>query len=224
VNLESKRLLISSEASAQRVALSVAEVAQQLGADVMLALSGDDATIDRPAELRRAGEVLALDARRDEGRGAVRARVTERWGGLDGAVHVIAPDAREKPGTEAETAERAFLNGAYSLSAVARTALPLMAERGRAGGSIVGVTVDSGTGAHERRAGARAALEAVNRYLACELGARGIRVNLVAAASAPTKSLDDAPGPVSQAVCFLLSDWSRAVTGEILRLGGRAEV
>jgi enoyl-[acyl-carrier protein] reductase I len=88
----------------------------------------------------------------------------------------------------------------------------------------------------------KAALEAVSRYLARYLGPEGIRVNLVAAGPVDTVAAGGIPGfevlssawgrraplgwdiadpdPVAQAVCFLLSDWSRAITGEILHVDG----
>ena len=89
---------------------------------------------------------------------------------------------------------------------------------------------------------AKAALESVSRYLARDLGPRGIRVNLVAAgplgtvaargipgfeqladlwhAQAPLDWDVEDPAPVASAICFLLSDYSRAVTAEILHVDG----
>ena len=87
----------------------------------------------------------------------------------------------------------------------------------------------------------KAALDTANRYLARELGPAGIRTNLVAAGPLGTRAAsaipgfeallvawrhaplgwDDAdPAPVADAVCFLLSDLARAVTGEILHVDG----
>jgi enoyl-[acyl-carrier protein] reductase I len=90
----------------------------------------------------------------------------------------------------------------------------------------------------------KAALEAINRYLARDLGPRGIRTNLVSAGpiSSPAASgisgfeqlaggWDDAaplgwdtsdPSPVAGAVCFLLSDASRAISGELIHVDGGA--
>ena len=87
-----------------------------------------------------------------------------------------------------------------------------------------------------------AALESVSRYLARDLGGRGIRVNLVSAGPLGTVAARSIPGfdklaemwrlqaplgwdtsdptPVAAAICFLLSDYSRAVTGEILHVDG----
>jgi enoyl-[acyl-carrier protein] reductase I len=89
---------------------------------------------------------------------------------------------------------------------------------------------------------AKAALESVSRYLARDLGPRGIRVNLVSAGplgttaaraipgferlaslweeQAPLGWDPSDPGPVASALCFLLSDYSRAISGEILHVDG----
>ena len=89
---------------------------------------------------------------------------------------------------------------------------------------------------------AKAALEATSRYLARDLGPRGVRVNLVSAGpigtiaargipgfsqladawqkQAPLGWSTDDAGPVAGAVCFLLSDLARAITAEILHVDG----
>jgi enoyl-[acyl-carrier protein] reductase I len=89
---------------------------------------------------------------------------------------------------------------------------------------------------------AKAGLEAVSRYLARDLGPKGVRVNLVSAGPLGTLAANGIPGfddlakaweqqaplgwdiedagPVAAAVCFLLSDHARAVTGEILHVDG----
>jgi enoyl-[acyl-carrier protein] reductase I len=88
----------------------------------------------------------------------------------------------------------------------------------------------------------KAALEAASRYVARDLGPRGIRSNLVAAGPLATRAAGGIPeferlieaweemapipwdpedaGPVADAVCFLLSDLARSVTGEILHVDG----
>jgi enoyl-[acyl-carrier protein] reductase I len=89
---------------------------------------------------------------------------------------------------------------------------------------------------------AKAALESVNRYLARDLGPRGIRANLIAAGPLATVAARGIPGferlaalwprqaplgwdvedplPVARAACFLMSDWASAISGEILHVDG----
>jgi enoyl-[acyl-carrier protein] reductase I len=89
---------------------------------------------------------------------------------------------------------------------------------------------------------AKAALESVSRYLARDLGPEGVRVNLVAAGPIRTAAAGgipgfddlaalwaqraplawdvDDPGPIAAAVCFLLSDHARGITGEIVHVDG----
>ena len=89
---------------------------------------------------------------------------------------------------------------------------------------------------------AKAALESVNRYLARDLGRHGVRVNLVSAGPLETLAARGIPGfrdlvdmwsaqaplgwnsedrePVARACCYLLSDWSRGISGEILHVDG----
>ena len=89
---------------------------------------------------------------------------------------------------------------------------------------------------------AKAALESTSRYLARDLGPHGIRVNLVAAGPLKTVAAGGIPGferladavgaqaplgwdvtdplPVAKTICFLLSDWSRAISGEIVHVDG----
>lgn len=87
----------------------------------------------------------------------------------------------------------------------------------------------------------KAALESANRYLARDLGGRGIRSNLMAAGPLTTRAASAVPGfdllhdawrraplpchpndaaPVADAACFLLSDLARPVTGEIIHVDG----
>jgi meromycolic acid enoyl-[acyl-carrier-protein] reductase len=120
------------------------------------------------------------------------------------------------------------------------------ADAGRAGASVVGLDFDASVAwpAYDWMGVAKAALESVSRYLARDLGPAGVRVNLVAAGPIRTAAAGGIPGfdelaglwarraplawdvddpaPVAAAVCFLLSDAARAITGEILHVDGGA--
>ena len=144
--------------------------------------------------------------------------------------------------TPAESALEAFRTSAYSYKALAQHLTPLMDE----GGSVVGLDFDASVAwpSYDWMGVAKAALEAVNRYLARELGPRGVRSNLISAgpisspaaggidgfdelasswpASAPLGWDTEDPAPVARAVCFLLSDWSEAISGELIHVDGGA--
>jgi meromycolic acid enoyl-[acyl-carrier-protein] reductase len=147
----------------------------------------------------------------------------------------------------AASAGQAFQTSAFSLKALAATLAPLMGTgdgaRG-AGGSIVGLDFDASVAwpIYDWMGVAKAALESVSRYLARDLGPSGIRVNLVSAGPLGTVAARGIPGfqrlaelwpaqaplgwdiadpaPVASAICFLLSDYARAITGEILHVDG----
>ena len=142
--------------------------------------------------------------------------------------------------TPAESAAQAFTTSAFSLKALAAALAPLMP----AGSSIVGLDFDATVAwpVYDWMGVAKAALESVSRYLARDLGPSGIRVNLVAAgplgtvaargipgfeqladlwrAQAPLDWDVEDPAPVGSAICFLMSDYARAITAEILHVDG----
>jgi enoyl-[acyl-carrier protein] reductase I len=189
--------------------------------------------------------VLELDVTVAEQFDALAEALRERWGGLDGALHAIAfapPDALGGQFLSApvESAQTAFHISAVSLRDLARAVAPLMDR----GGSIVGMDFDATVAwpVYDWMGVAKAALEATSRYLARDLGPRGIRVNLVSAGPLGTVAARGIPGfellagrwgeqaplgwdtedpaPVAGAVCFLLSDLARGITGEILHVDG----
>ena len=128
---------------------------------------------------------------------------------------------------------------AYSLKSLAVACLPRMRE----GGSVVGLTFDAQYAwpVYDWMGVSKAAFEATSRYLARDLGPKGIRSNLVSAgpiATTAAKSIPDFeqfarwgehsplgwdvkdPVPAAQACVALLSDWFPATTGEIVHVDG----
>jgi len=197
-------------------------------------------------QLPQAADVLELDANNADDVAAVAAEVDSRWGGLDGVLHAIAfapPDALGGSFLETppESAITAFQTSAFSLKALAAELAPLMPD---GGGAIVGLDFDASVAwpVYDWMGVAKAALESVSRYLARDLGPRGVRVNLVSAGPLETVAAGGIPGfddlasawreqaplgwdtrdpaPVAAACCFLLSDAARAITGEILHVDG----
>jgi enoyl ACP reductase len=248
--LDGKRLLITGVLTDDSIAYAVAERAQRAGAEVVLTGFGRGLRItERMARrLPEPPDVLELDVNAPDHVANVAAALEERWDALDGVLHAIAFAPPEALGgrfleTPAEAAEEAFRTSAFSLKHLAVGLLGLLG-RAPGGGAIVGLDFD-GTRAwpsYDWMGVAKAALEAVNRYLARDLGASGVRANLVAAGPLSTMAargiegfdvlagawqrqaplgwdVSD-PGPVADACLFLLSDLARAVTGEVLHVDG----
>jgi meromycolic acid enoyl-[acyl-carrier-protein] reductase len=246
--LQDKKLMISGVVTRKSIAYAVAERAQEAGAEIVLTSFGRARRMTEraAAKLPDPPDVLELDVNKPEDFEALGGELESRWGGLDGALHAIAFAPEDALGGKfmsapPESAEQAFRTSAYSLKAMAETVAPLMKSNG---GGIVGMDFDASVAwpAYDWMGVAKAALESVSRYLARDLGADGVRVNLVSAGPVETPAAGGIPGfdqlagawkdqaplgwdsddptPVADAVCFLLSDWARAITGEILHVDG----
>jgi meromycolic acid enoyl-[acyl-carrier protein] reductase len=245
--LDGKRLLITGVMTNDSIAFASAEHAQRAGADVVLTGFGRARRMTERAarQLPSTPDVLELDVNSPDDLAAVRASLDERWDGVDGVVHAIAfapPDALGGNflSTPPESAEAAFRTSAFSLKALAEALVPLMPD----GGSVVGLDFDASVAwpVYDWMGVSKAALEAVSRYLARDLGPRGVRVNLVSAGPLQTPAASGIPGfdalagtwdrraplgwdtrdpaPVADTVCFLLSDGARRISGEIVHVDG----
>ena len=187
--------------------------------------------------------ILPCDVTNDSQMDAVFAAIQAKHGGLDFLVHGVAFADREdlaRPFSETsrEGFNKAMDISVFSLLALARRAAPLMEARG--GGSIVTLSYlgsDRVFTNYNVMGVAKAGLESSVRYLASELGPRGIRVNAISAG--PVKTLaasgisgfssilqtyrDRAPlrrtvdgSDVAGAAVFLLGPAGRGVTAEVL--------
>ena len=246
--LEGKRLLVTGVLDPRSIAFHAAKIAQEQGAEVVLTGFGRGRRLtDRAAgRLPQPPEVLELDVTKEEDITAVAADLQERWGRLDGVLHAIgfAPASclgggfLDAPWEDVATAVHV---STYSYAALAGGLADLLAVDG---GSVVGLDFDAAVAwpGYDWMGVAKAGLESVNRYLARELGPRGIRVNLVAAGPLHTmaaRSIDGFsgfedvwqeraplgwdlrdPAPVGRTICALLSDWMPGVTGEIVHVDG----
>ena len=248
--LAGRRLLITGVLTRGSIAFEVARQAQEQGAEVVLSGFGRGMRLTERAarHLPVAPEVLELDVNEPEQIEAVAAALEQRWGALDGVLHAIAFAPADALGggflqTPVASALTAFQTSAYSLKALAGGLAELLA-RSPGGGAVVGLDFDASVAwpVYDWMGVAKAALESVCRYLARDLGPRGVRVNLVAAGPIETIAAGAIPGfedlaslwragapldwdtrdaaPVAAAACFLLSDLSRAITGEILHVDG----
>jgi len=243
--LDGKRILVTGVLNDSSIAFSVARLAQEQGAEVVLTSFGRVMSITRRTAKRLPSEaqVVELDVTDPAHLDALAGDVGGR---LDGVVHAIAfaPESCLGGGfldAPWDDVAVALHISAYSLPALARAALPLM----RDGASVVGLDFDNDDQAwpvYDWMGVSKAALESAARYLARELGPRQIRVNLVCAGPLRTMAAKSIPGferfeevwgeraplgwdvhrhePVAQACVALLSDWFPATTAEMLHVDG----
>jgi enoyl-[acyl-carrier protein] reductase I len=245
--LSGKRVVVTGVLTPKSIAFAIAATAQAAGAEVLLTSFGRAMSLTRRSaeRLDPVPEVLEMDVTDPEQVRAVAEHARATWGGVDGVVHAIgfAPadclggGFLEAPWSSVSTA---FQVSSYSLQTLAAAFAPLMPE----GGSIVTLTFDARVAwpVYDWMGPAKAALEAIARYLARELGPRGIRVNTIAAGPLETIAARSIPGfevlkaawgqhsplgwdssdsgPVADTTAFLLSDLSRAITGEMIHVDG----
>ncbi len=244
--LDGKRILVTGVLTDASIAFHVARLAQQEGATVVLTGFGRLSLVERIAKrLPDPPPVIELDVTDDSHLGSLAERVAEHTDGLDGVVHAIANapagaiggNFLQTPWPEVASAVHV---SAYSLKSLAMAALPLMPP----GGAIVGLDFDASVAwpAYDWMGVAKAALESTARYLARDLGPRGIRVNLVSAGPIRTMAARSIPGfgqfeglwsqraplgwdlanaePAARGCVALLSDWFPATSGEIVHVDG----
>jgi enoyl ACP reductase len=244
--LAGKRLLVTGVITDQSIAFSIARIAQEQGAEVVLTGFGRLSLVERIAKrLPEPAPVIELDVTNPEQLEGLVDRVREHVDGLDGVVHSIgyAPASclgggfLDAPWEDVATALHV---STYSYKSLAMACLPLMSP----GGSIVGLTFDATQAwpVYDWMGVAKAGLESANRYLALHLGPKGIRANLVSAGPLRTMAAKSIPGfeqfedawtnrapigwnlsdqePAARACLALLSDWFPATTGEIVHVDG----
>jgi enoyl-[acyl-carrier protein] reductase I len=237
--------LIVGVANKRSISWAIAQAAAAAGARIVLTYPSERleenvrelaATLDRPL-------VLPCDVASDQQIADLAATLDRELGGLDFVVHgaAFAPKG-ELDNPFLETSREGFRIAldvsAYSLIGLTRAVAPLMAKRG--GGSVLTLTYLGSQRAftnYNVMGVAKAALESSVRYLAADLGPQNIRVNAISAGAIKTLAAagisgfssilqvyrDRAPlrrgvdqAEVAEAALFLLSQASRAVTGEIL--------
>ena len=244
--LEGKRILVTGVITDSSIAFHAARVAQEQGAEVVLTGFGRLSLVERIAgRLPKPAPVLELDVTNAEHLDTLADRVREHVPGLDGVLHSIAYAPASCLGAEFleapwEDVSTAVEISAYSLKSLAKSALPLLSP----GSSIVGMDFDARVAwpAYDWMGVAKAALESTSRYLARELGPKGVRVNLVSAGPVRTMAAKSIPGfgeledawgdkaplggdvsdptPVAQSVCAVLSDWLPKTTGSMIMVDG----
>jgi enoyl-[acyl-carrier protein] reductase I len=247
--LDGKRILVTGVLTDASLAFGVARLAQEQGAEVLLTGAGRGLSLTRRSarKLPTEPDVLELDVTDPAQVAAARDAIGERWGLVDGALHAIgfAPPACLGGGfldAGWDDVAVALQVSAYSLKTLAEVVVPHMGE----GGSIVGLDFDNSRQAwpaYDWMGVAKAALESTSRYLARDLGPKGIRVNLIAAGPVRTLAAKSIPGfskfedvwdersplgwdvradaeSVARSCIALLSDWFPKTTAEIIHVDG----
>lgn len=240
-----KRALIVGLLSDRSIAYGIAEAMRREGAELAFTYVGERFR-ERVTELAAAvGSTLVydMDVGSDEQIAATFAALGREWGSLDVVVHSVAFAPREAlagsftANTSREAFRVAHEISSYSLTAIARAALPLM--QGRAGAlltlSYLGAV--RSIPSYNVMGLAKASLEANVRFLAGDLGPQGIRVNAISAGPIKTLAAAGIGGfrkmlghvasvaplrrnvtqdDVGNAAAFLCSDLAAGITGEVL--------
>jgi enoyl-[acyl-carrier protein] reductase I len=246
--LEGKKILVTGVLTDASIAFHIARIAQEEGAQVILSSYGRvlSLTTRIAGRLPHPAPIVQLDVTNTQDLDALESRVREHFpDGLDGVVHSIgfAPETAlggNFLNTSWDDVATALHVSAYSLKALTMAARPLFS----GGGSVVGLDFDAKVAwpKYDWMGVAKAALESTSRYLARDLGAENIRVNLIAAGPIRTMAAKSIPGfdefekvwnersplswdvtdpvPAAKATVALLSDWFPKTTAEIIHVDG----
>jgi enoyl ACP reductase len=245
--LEGKKILVTGVLTEASIAFSVARLASEQGATVVLSGFGRGLSITERIARRLPGSppVVALDVSSEEDLAALPARLAPHVDALDGVLHAIgfAPATALGNGvldTSWEDVGTAIQVSTWSYVALARACSKMLTP----GASYVGLDFDARVAwpSYDWMGVAKAGLESANRYLARDLGPLGVRANLVAAGPLKTMAAKSIPGferfeeawderaplgwdvkdaePVAQACVALLSDWFPKTTGSIVYVDG----
>jgi enoyl-[acyl-carrier protein] reductase I len=247
--LEGKRGLILGVANKRSIAWGIAQSVAREGAQLALTYQGErlKENVEDLAQGLDKPLLLPCDVTRDEDLDAMGESLRKEWGGLDFVVHSVAYALREElDGEFANTSREGYRIAqdisSYSLTALCRRTVPLMQERG--GGSVVALSYLGGERVvpHYNVMGvAKAALEMSVRYLASDLGPKGVRVNAISAGPIKTLAASGVHGlskmleyhrthaplrknteqaEVGDTALYLVSPLSRGVTGEVIHVDG----
>lgn len=248
--LAGKRLLITGVVTPDSIAWATVLAAIGHGAEVLVTAA--------PRDLERAREVVAgargevgelhvepLDVTDGDDWLRISELLAERFATIHGALHAVAwgpPGSLAGP-FAGPPPDRLDLSFATSVASYARLAGVVADLADPSGASVVGLDFDSSRawGIYNWMGVMKTALGTANRYVARDLGPRGVRSNLVAAGPLHTRAASGIPGfdtlldswrlaplgwdahdpaPVADVVCFLFSDLARAMTGQVVHVDG----
>lgn len=245
--LEGRKALVVGVANQHSIAWGCAQAMHQAGAEIAMTYLNEKAKphVAPLAEAVAAPLFLPLEVRDSAQTDALFAAIAERWGRLDMLVHSIAFAPRAAlEGRVVDCPRDGFLTAmevsCWSFLDMARRAEPLMAE----GGTLITMSYLGASEVIDNygiMGPVKAALESAVRYLAAELGPRGIRVHAVSPGPLATRAASGirdfdrlmarvesrAPArrlvtieEVGAACAFLASPYAAAMTGETLYIDG----
>ncbi|GAC1611804.1 MAG: enoyl-ACP reductase FabI [Mycobacteriales bacterium] len=245
--LDGRTVLVTGVLTEASIAFSVARLAAEQGASVVLTGFGRGRSITERIARRLPGSppVLDLDVSSEQDLATLADRLREHVDHLDGVLHAIGYAPANALGTGVLDTPWADVGttlqvSTWSFVALARACSPLFTS----GASYVGLDFDARVAwpSYDWMGVAKAGLESANRYLARDLGPAGVRSNLVAAGPLRTMAAKSIPGfelfeaiwaeraplgwdvrdvePVAQACVALLSDWFPKTTGSIVYVDG----
>lgn len=248
--LAGKKLLITGISSNRSIAYGIAQACAREGAELILSYNNErfKDRVQGFADALNAGKIVKLDASSDESIDLAALEIADRWpDGLNGFVHSIGWAPREAiSGSFLEGASReGFLSAmnisVYSYVALTKRLLPLMEGKK---GSVLTLSYLGGEKIvpnYNTMGLCKAALEAATRYIAADLGPKGIRANSLSCgpiktlaasgiknfsnmlaqckAVSPSRSLVSIE-EVGNAAAFLLSDYSLGITAETVYIDG----
>lgn len=251
--LTGKKAFIFGVANDRSIAWGIAKALHAEGAELGFNYLGEalEKRVRPLAESLNAKLILPCDVAKDHEIKALYETVEQTWGKFDILVHCVAFANKEEmaPTFSFHNTSRAGFHlamdvSAYSLIAIAGPAAPLLNE----GGSIIALTYYGSEKVipnYNVMGVAKAALECSVRYLAYDLGSKGIRVNAISAGPIKTlassgvggfKSMLKAAGEmtplrrnvsqeeVGATAAYLASSWASGVTGEVLYVDAGANI
>ncbi|MBN1959840.1 MAG: enoyl-ACP reductase [Deltaproteobacteria bacterium] len=242
--------LIVGVANSRSLACAIAQAAHHAGAEIALSYQNDRFSkhVHKIGKELNAAFVSACDVNNDEEIAALGEQVEKQWGRLDFLVHAVAFAKREELSGDFLATSRdgfrlALDTSVYSLVGLTRCLTPML-KLGVGAPSVLTLSYLGGERAvpnYNVMGVAKAALEAAVRYLACDLGPYGIRVNALSPGPVRTLSAAGVSGlrdlmgfiehaaplrrnidaqDVGDAAVFALSSLSRGVTAEVIHVDG----
>jgi len=250
-----KKALIVGVASERSIATGIAEAFAREGCEIAFTYQNEK-LLSRVTKLaERLGQDTALlfpcDVSSDEEIDAVFNDLATKWDGLDIIVHSVGFAPREQLAggfVEAVTREGYRIShdiSAYSLAALAKAGLPMMEGRNAAMLALTYYAAEKAVPGYNVMGLAKASLEACVRFLAADLGPKGIRVNAISAGAIKTLaaagiggfrkmlSYAEKAAPLQRTVttaevgntaAFLCSDLASGITGEITFVDAGANI